>query len=282
MAVDDNYKNMTLPEVLTLEPLRDDYYRGRNLPLGVGRIFGGQLVGQALMAAGLSCDERSAHSLHCYFLHAGDPTLPVDYQVDHLRDGKTLATRQVAAWQNGRRIFLLNASFLDAENSPEYQTVMPSVAGPEGLADLRHSDIPGAERQRSSAEMRVDIRPAPEGGPQSDAMPREKNWWLQILDALPDSPLFRQAALAYLSDFGLIGTAREIHGLGFRTPGLFIASLDHAVWFHRDFSLTDWLLHAMECVTTGQSRGFVRGRIYRQNGELIASVAQEGIMRFEE
>lgn len=273
---------MNLRDTLTLKPLEKDHYRGRNLLLGVGRIFGGQLVGQALMAAGLSCDNRSAHSLHCYFLHAGDPTLPVDYRVEPLRDGKTLATRQVSAWQNERKIFLLNASFLAADNSPEYQCDMPAVVGPEDLPDLRNSDIPGAERQRATAEMRVEIRPVPLGEPSVMNISREKNWWLQLIDDLPDSPLFRQSALSYMSDFGLLGTAREIHGLGFRTPGLFIASLDHAVWFHRDFALTDWLLHAMECSSTGHSRGFVRGRIFRQSGELIASVAQEGIMRFEE
>ncbi len=272
---------MSLVDILTLEPLRKNYYRGQIIPLGVGRIFGGQFVSQALMAAGLSCDERSAHSLHCYFLHAGDPQLPVDYEVEVLRDGKTLATRQVSAWQNGRKIFMLNASFLAADNSPEYQCEMPQVVGPDGLPDLRHSGIPGAERQRTTEEMRIEIRPVPGKTAITADMPREKNWWMQLIDDLPDCPLYRQAALAYMSDFGLIGTAREIHGLGFRTPGLFIASLDHAVWFHRDFSLKDWLLHAMECSSTGQSRGFVRGRFYRQSGELIASVAQEGIMRFE-
>ena len=272
---------MNLTNILTLQPLRKNYYQGKIIPLGVGRIFGGQFVSQALMAAGLSCDQRSANSLHCYFLHAGDPQVPVDYQVEVLRDGKTLATRQVSAWQNGRKIFLLNASFLGADNSPEYQCQMPDVVGPENLPDLRHSDISGAERQRTTEEMRIEIRPVPQNVLMSADMPREKNWWLQLVDELPDSPLYRQAALAYMSDFGLIGTARELHGLGFRTPGLFIASLDHSLWFHRDFSLKDWLLHAMECSSTGQSRGFVRGRFYRQSGELIASVAQEGIMRFE-
>lgn len=272
---------MNLADMLSLQPVRENYYRGDVLPLGVGRIFGGQFVGQALMAAGLSCGGRSANSLHCYFLHAGDPGQPVDYQVEVLRDGKTLATRQVSAWQNGRRIFLLNASFLAADNSPEYQCQMPDVCGPGDLHDLRHSDIPGAQRQRTTEEMRIEIRPVPQDEPITADMPREKNWWLQLIDDLPDSPLYRQAAMAYMSDFGLIGTAREIHGLGFRTPGLFIASLDHAVWFHRDFSPKDWLLHAMECSSTGQSRGFVRGRFFRQSGELIASVAQEGIMRFE-
>ncbi len=269
---------MTLNKLLLLDEIEENCYRGHSLSFGAGRVFGGQFVAQALVAAGNTCAEQTAHSLHCYFLHAGDLDLPIDYRVEHIRDGRSLATRQVTAWQNGRRIFLMNASFLTDDKGLEYQSDMPDVIGPDELPELSKSCDSSAPHRPPREKMRVDIRPVPAEANASEVN-HKKYWWFKLLDVFPDNLLLRQASLAYCSDFGFLWTAPEIHGLKFRQPGVFTASLDHSVWFHRDFSVDDWLLHAMECSSTGQSRGFVRGQFFNQVGTLIASVAQEGVIR---
>ncbi len=269
---------MTLHELLSLQQISDTCYRGHNLPLGAGRVFGGQLIAQGLVAAGYTCVEHPAHSLHCNFLHAGDLESPIDYTVEYVRNGRSLATRKVSAWQNNRRIFLLTASFLAPDSHFDYQIKMPSVVGPDCLPELCRSGDSSAKQRPPKEVMRVDIRPVP-NSIHYEEEPQIKHWWLRMMDCFPENILLQQAALAYCSDFGLLWTAAETHGFQFRGPGIFTASLDHSIWFHRNYSGMRWLLHSMECINTCSSRGLVRGQFFEQNGKLIASVMQEGLLR---
>jgi len=265
---------MNLIDMLQLQQQGETVFRGGNMPLGGGRLFGGQLLGQGLLAAGMTCGCWRASSLHACFLNQGSQDAAVDYHVAPLKDGRSLAVRQVTIRQQEVILGQLNVSFFKAEDGLEYQQRMPVVAGPDNLADLSHGQGPDSGKQRTTMQMRVDIRPVPAFSTDKD----RKYLWLQLIDDLPDAPLLRQAALAYCTDFGLFGRAREIHGFGFREQNLFTASLDHSIWFYRDFSITDWLLHSIECPVTAGSRGLTRGQLYRQDGQLIACVAQEGVL----
>lgn len=275
-----------LSELFGLEQREENLFRGQNQALGGGRVFGGQVIGQALAAAGQTVEGRRAHSLHAYFLRVGDLASPVDYAVERFRDGRSFSSRRVVALQGGRPICHLSASFQSAEEGLEYQVSMPPTLGPEGLPELADSGAgrgghsPEAGRQRSTEEMRIEIRPVPPSreGVGEDGIGR-KSWWLRVDDPLPEDSLLHQCVLAYASDFGLLGTARETHGIGFRQPGVLSASLDHSMWFHRDFRCGDWLLHVMDCPNTSQARGFARGQIFSRDGRLLASVAQEGVLR---
>ncbi len=268
-----------LSEMLDLEELGEQDFRGTNQPLGGGRVFGGQVISQALVAAGRTCPGRPCHSLHAYFLRVGAVTRPIDYAVESVHDGRSFSNRRVVARQQERPIFHLSASFQVPEAGLEFQSPMPRTIPPEGLTVLaEQEELRG--RQRSTTEMRVEIRPVPSQVPADErSAPSSKCWWLRIIDPLPDSPLIHQSALAYATDFGLLGTAREAHGIGFRKPGVLVASLDHSLWFHRDFRCGDWMLYAMDCSSTALGRGFVRGQIFSRDGELLASVAQEGVIR---
>lgn len=268
-----------LSELFLLERVDDHLFRGDNQPLGGGRIFGGQLVSQALFAAGQTCSGWPSHSLHAYFLRAGNIKSPIDYAVEVLHDGRSFANRRVVASQHGCPIFHLSASFHSSEEGLDYQSCMPTVASPEGLAVLADLEDQG-RRQRSTEEMRVEIRPVPLQSLTWDIKAlAKKYWWIRLFDPLPDSSLIHQSALAYASDFGLLGTAREVHGIGFREPGFLTASLDHSIWFHRNFRCSDWMLYAMDCPGTADGRGFVRGQVFSREGELLASVTQEGVIR---
>jgi len=270
-----------LAELLELERQDDNLYRGYNRALGGGRVFGGQLIAQALAAAGRTVPARPAHSLHAYFLSVGDPAIPIDYQVERLRDGRSFALRRVIASQQGRPVLHLSASFQQAEEGLEFQVCCPAAPPPESLQELAlaEPDRPSAAgRQRSTVQMRVDIRPVPAAAGAGGAVPG-KLWWLRVIDELAGDPLLQQCALAYASDFGLLGTAREVHGIGFRAPGMLVASLDHAIWFHRPLRCDDWFLYAMDCPNTARGRGFARGQIFSRDGRLVASVAQEGLIR---
>ena len=268
-----------LSKMFHLERLDSHLFRGNNQPLNGRRIFGGQLISQALFAAGITCHKWSSHSLHAYFLWAGDVSKPIDYMVESFHNGRNFSNRRVVASQQGRPILHLSASFHSAENGLEYQSSMPLVFPPDKLPVLAGLEKQGV-RQRSTEEMRVEIRPTSlRSVSKESTTSASKYWWIRLIDPLPDSHLEHQSALAYASDFGLIGTAREIHGIGFRDPGFFTASLDHAIWFHREIRCDDWMLYAMNSTSTAVSRGFVNGQIFSRNGVLIASVAQEGLIR---
>ncbi|HKG95216.1 MAG TPA: acyl-CoA thioesterase II [Gemmatimonadaceae bacterium] len=286
---------MSLPldallELLDLEPLEVNIYRGRNRDIGTGRVFGGQVLAQALVAARRTVDEpREAHSMHGYFILPGDLQAPIVYFVDRLRDGASFSTRRVTAIQHGRAIFNLSASFHVAESGPEHQAAMPEVPPPESLAPeialIREiaDRIPAPLRDLLTQDRPIDFRPvAPLDFFHPEPRPPARHVWLRAGDQphhLPDDALTHQAVLAYASDYGLLGTALQPHGLAFRTPGLQVATLDHAMWMHRPFRADDWLLYAMDSPAAAAARGFTRGAFYTRDGQLVASVAQEGLMR---
>jgi acyl-CoA thioesterase-2 len=279
-----------LLRLLDLEPLEVNIYRGRNRDIGTGRVFGGQVLAQALVAARRTVEEeREAHSLHGYFILPGDLAAPIVYFVDRLRDGKSFTTRQVTAIQHGRAIFNLSASFQVAERGPEHQTPMPDVPPPEALKpelDLIREmadRIPEQLRSVLTQDRPLDFRPvAPIDPFQPEPRPPLRHVWLRTVERLPDDVVLHHATLAYASDYGLLGTALLPHGLGIRAPGMQVATLDHAVWFHRPFRADEWLLYAMDSPAAAGARGFTRGCIFTREGLLVASVAQEGLTRLRE
>lgn len=273
--------------LLDLEPLEVNIYRGLNRDLGAERVYGGQVFAQALVAARRTVDaEREVHSAHGYFILPGDLTAPIVYFVDRLRDGSSFTTRRVTAIQHGQAIFNLSASFHIVEPGVTHQPAMPNVAPPEGLVNelelLRAvaDRIPEENRAVLLQQRPIDFRPVlpldffePE--------PREpvRHVWFRADGALSDDTLTHQAVLAYASDYGLLVTALQPHGIAFRTPGLQLASLDHSVWMHRRFRADEWLLYSVDSPIATGARAFVRGQIFSRSGELVASVAQEGLVR---
>jgi len=276
-----------LLDLLDLEPIEVNIYRGRNRDIGTGRVFGGQVLSQALVAARRTVDEpREAHSLHGYFILPGDLAAPIVYFVDRLRDGSSFSTRQVTAIQHGRAIFSLSASFHIAEPGYEHQTPMPDVPPPEELAnelDLIRGmadRIPESLRKVLTQDRPIDFRPvAPIDPFHPEKRAPVRHLWLRAIERLPDDTLTHQAVLAYASDYGLLGTALLPHGVAPRSPALQLATLDHALWAHRPFRADEWLLYAMDSPAAAGARGFTRGAFYTRDGTLVASVAQEGLMR---
>jgi acyl-CoA thioesterase-2 len=276
-----------LLDLLDLESLEVNIYRGRNRDIGTGRVFGGQVLAQALVAARRTVDgPRDAHSLHGYFILPGDLAAPIVYFVDRLRDGSSFSTRQVTAIQHGRAIFTLSASFQVAERGYEHQAPMPNVAQPEdlvnelelirGMADR----IPESLRKVITQDRPIDFRPVSPIDPfHPEKREPVRHLWLRAVDRLPDDPLIHQAVLAYASDYGLLGTALLPHGLAPRSPAIQIATLDHAFWAHRPFRADEWLLYAMDSPAAAGARGFTRGSFFTRDGVLVASVTQEGLMR---
>ncbi len=276
-----------LLRLLDLEPLEVNIYRGQNRDIGTGRVFGGQVFAQALVAARRTVDDaREAHSVHGYFILPGDLKAPIVYFVDRLRDGTSFTTRRVTAIQHGRAIFNLSASFHIAESGVEHQGPMPQVVQADGLVtelDLITSmaaRIPDALRAVLTQERPIDFRPVAPVDPY-DPQKREpvRHVWFRAYGTLPDDPHIHQALLAYASDHGLLGTALLPHGLSLWSPGMQLASLDHSLWMHRPFRVDEWMLYSMDSPVSAGARGFVRGSIYSQDGTLVASVAQEGLMR---
>jgi acyl-CoA thioesterase-2 len=276
--------------LLDLEPLEVNIYRGLNRDLGAERVYGGQVFAQALVAARRTVDaEREAHSAHGYFILPGDLTAPIVYFVDRLRDGKSFTTRRVTAIQHGQAIFNLSASFHIVESGVTHQPEMPKVTPPEDLVNelelLRGiSDrIPEDQREILLQERPIDFRPvAPLDFFNPEPRDPVRHVWFRAAGMLSDDALTHQAVLAYASDYGLLVTALQPHGVAFRTPGLQLASLDHSVWMHRPFRADEWLLYAVDSPIATGARGFVRGQIFSRNGELVASVAQEGLVRLRQ
>ena len=276
-----------LLSLLDLEPLEVNIYRGQNRDIGTGRGFGGQVFAQALVAARRTVDgAREAHSVHGYFILPGDLKVPIVYFVDRLRDGTSFTTRRVTAIQHGRAIFNASVSFHLDEAGVEHQTPMPEVPPADGLATeldlIRNmaSRIPAPLRSVLTQERPIDFRPVVPLDP-FDPKPLlpVRHVWFKSYGALPDDAVLHQAVLAYASDHGLLGTALLPHGLSLWSPGMQLASLDHSLWMHRPFRADEWLLYAMDSPVSAGARGFVRGSIYAQDGSLVASVAQEGLMR---
>ncbi len=276
-----------LLSLLDLEPLEVNIYRGRNRDIGSSRVFGGQVFAQALVAARRTVDEpREAHSVHGYFILPGDLAAPIVYFVDRLRDGSSFATRRVTAIQHGQAIFNMSASFHRTEEGVGHQPVMPDTPPPESLPSeltlirAMAERIPEKYRAAWVQDRPIDVRPVDPVDPfRSEVRAPARRLWFRAQGAMPDDVLLHQAVLAYASDYALLTTALLPHGVSFRAPGLQLASLDHALWMHRPFRADEWLLYVMDSPVAFGARGFVRGAIFSRSGDLVASVAQEGLIR---
>ena len=275
-----------LLELLDLEQFEVNIFRGRSPEERVQRVFGGQVAGQALVAAGRTVpSDRPVHSLHAYFIRPGDPTVPLVYTVDRVRDGRSFTTRRVSAIQHGRAIFTLSASFHLPEPGPEHAIPMPAAPPPDQVERLsdRLARLFGDDVPRELRDNPIDLRSV---GPQSveafrdPSLRRTQNMvWLRVDGALPDDPLLHVCLMTYASDMTLLDTVLLGHGLSWmdgRTTG---ASLDHAMWFHRPFRADQWLLYAQESPIAHGARGLARGEVFTAAGDLVVSVVQEGLIR---
>ena len=275
-----------LLRLLKLERIEDRIFRGESRDLGGARVFGGQVLGQALTAASYTVTGRQVHSLHAYFLVAGDVDAPIVYEVDVARDGKSFSNRRVVAIQHGQPIFNMTASFQVPEEGIEHAATMPDVPGPEGLADVR--EVPGEVLDKVPEKMRrfltherpFEFRPVePIQVISPPPAPATRHIWIRTIDALPDDPDLHRNVLAYVSDYQLVSTATLPHGIHFAEGNVQLASLDHAMWFHRPFRMDDWLLYAMESPNAAGGKGLALGRLFTRDGRLVASTAQEGVVR---
>ncbi len=276
-----------LLSLLDLEQLEENLFRGTSPAGGWQRVFGGQVLGQALVAAVRTVDEaRPAHSLHGYFLLAGDPSHPIIYEVDRVRDGGSFTTRRVKAIQKGSAIFVMSVSFHKSEPGFDHQAPMPKVPQPDELPSEQElkarllAYLPKDLRGFWQHERPIEIRPVD----LDRYLKREKSepvqrLWLRANGRLPDDPKLHQCVLAYASDFTLLDTALIAHGRVLFDPDLQLASLDHALWFHRPFRADEWLLYVQDSPSAYGARGFCRGSVFTRDGLLVASVTQEGLMR---
>ena len=275
-----------LLKLLELERIEDRIFRGQSRDLGGARVFGGQVLGQALTAASYTVEGRNVHSLHAYFLVAGDVNAPIVYEVELARDGKSFSNRRVVAIQHGQPIFNMTASFQVPEEGLEHAAPMPQVPGPEGLADVRElppavlEKVPEKMRRFLTHERPFEFRPVepihviapPRAAP-------ARHIWVKTVDNLPDDADLHRNVLAYVSDYQLVSTATLPHGIHFAEGNVQLASLDHAMWFHRPFRADEWLLYAMESPNASGGRGLALGKIFSREGALVASTAQEGVVR---
>lgn len=275
-----------LLSILDLERLEVNLFRGRSPQVGWQRVFGGQVIGQALVAACRTVEGRPPHSLHAYFLLGGDPQVPIIYEVDRIRDGKSFTTRRVVAIQHGQAIFSLSASFHVDEPGLVHQAAKPDVPAPEELpaeADLRERILPmmpDPVRRYYERERPIELRPVEFSRYLGGKMPEAKfNVWIRTTGTLPDDPVLHQCVLAYASDVTLLDSALIPHGRTVFEKEIMAASLDHALWFHRPFRADDWLLYAQDTPNLQGARGLGRGLIFTRDGTLVASVAQEGLLR---
>ena len=276
-----------LIELLSLERLEDKLFRGQSRDIGTKYVFGGQVLGQALSAAQATVQGgRAAHSLHAYFLRAGDIEHPIVYDVDCTRDGSSFSVRRVSAIQHGKVIFFCAASFQGQEAGVEHQLSMPEVPQPEDIepapavpAEVMATLPPKVQRwlsRRGPFEFR-HVYPRDELNPPK--RPPFQQVWFRLTEPVGDAPELHHALLAYASDFQLLGTANYPHGISYYQPNVQMASLDHALWFHRPFRADDWLLYSIDSPSAQNSRGLARGQIFNRQGQLVASTAQEGLIR---
>ena len=275
-----------LVKLLRLEPLEVNLFRGESRDIGSPQVFGGQVLGQALMAASETVEsERLVHSLHAYFLRRGDFNAPIVYEVDRSRDGGSFTNRRVVAIQHGQQIFHMSASFQVQEDGPDHQAPMPDVAPPEALADLKTQQrkqldrMPAEQRRYWSLERPFEFRSV-ETLESGVPRPAVRHVWFRLIDRLADADqALQRALLAYVSDFHLLETATLPHGLSYRAGDVTMASIDHGMWFHRPVKIDDWHLYALISPSSSGARGMAFGRIFDRAGHLVASTAQEGLMR---
>jgi acyl-CoA thioesterase-2 len=275
-----------LVALLRLEKIEDNIYRGDSRDIGSPQVFGGQVIGQALSAAQNTVDDRIAHSLHAYFLRRGDVSAPIIYEVDRARDGGNFSNRRVVAIQHGRPILNLAASFQNPEEGLEHQVEMPDVPGPKGLKDLTEvakdmlEHIPSKMRRFLTDKRPFEFRHVePVDFEHPGKLPPRKHVWIRAVAKLPDNPALHQNLLTYVSDYELLGVATLPHGLSFTRGNVIMASLDHALWFHRKVRMDEWLLYAMDSPSSSGARGLARGQLFTEDGKLVASTSQEGLMR---
>jgi acyl-CoA thioesterase-2 len=273
-----------LVELLDLEPIEMNIFRGVSPDERVQRVFGGQVAGQALVAASRTVDpdDGHIHSLHAYFLRPGDPTIPILYDVDRIRDGRSFTTRRVVAIQHGKAIFNLSASFHRPEPGLDFQLPMPEVPSPETLPTMKERWAPWKEklgewyeRPRPIDTRQVDWHPPTEKVP----LPPFQHVWLRADGRLPDDPILHACVLTYASDMTLLDTTLLPHRGRVDDTKLMMASLDHAMWFHRPFRADEWLLYSQDTPSSSDARGLARGLIYTESGDLVVSVMQEGLIR---
>lgn len=276
-----------LVSLLELERLEVNLFRGQSQNLGWDRVFGGQVLGQALSAADQTVDgSRVAHSLHAYFLRPGDVRRPIVYEVDRIRDGSSFTTRRVVAIQGGQPIFHLSVSYQVREEGLSHFTDMPEVPPPEDLvsdqvlAKRIEDRLPPAIRQIAFAERPIETRPVEPYEIERPENPEPRRLiWYRAVGELPDVDTLHRQMLAYASDFHFIGTALQVHNKSWLQPNMQVASLDHAMWFHRPFRMDEWLLYAIDSPSTSGARGLVRGQFFSRDGTLVASTMQEGLIR---
>lgn len=269
-----------------LERLEVNLFRGESRDIGSPQVFGGQVLGQALTAAYATVEGRTVHSLHAYFLRRGDFNLPIVYQVDRSRDGGSFSSRRVIAIQNGEQIFTFAASFQEPEEGIDHQIGVPEVPPPEKLSDAHTppadilARLPDKLRGFLLRERPFEFRMVQEVEfVNPKPRPPLQQIWLRSVGKLPDDDRIHRCLLAYVSDYNLLNTATLPHGRSYLTGDLLLASIDHAMWFHRSFRLDDWLLYSMDSPSASGARGFARGSFFDRRGRLVASCAQEGLTR---
>lgn len=276
-----------LVDLLALERIEENLFRGQSQDLGWGSVFGGQVLGQALSAAKQTVpDDRLVHSMHAYFLRRGDSSKPIVYDVDCIRDGRSFTTRRVVAIQNGKAIYNMSASFQVEEEGFEHQNEAPEVEGPEGLMSelemaRKFADmIPEQMREKWTCDKPIEIRPVNPNNPLApEKRPPHKYVWFRTNGKLHDDPALHRYLLAYASDFQFLTTSLNPHGASVWSRKMQVASLDHAMFFHRPFRFDDWLLYKIHSPSASGARGLVRGEFFDREGRLVASAVQEGLIR---
>ena len=277
----------TLLNILDLEPLEQNLFRGESPNVGWQRVFGGQVIGQALVAAQRTVvPDRTVHSLHGYFMRPGDPSVPIIYEVDRIRDGRSFTTRRVVAIQHGKAIFSMSASFQIIEAGLEHSVEMPEVPKPDDLPSEKQlaeqflDHAPENVRKYWQRERPIELRPISlEHYISRKKLDPVQHIWFRATGPLPKDETIQQAVLAYASDMTLLDTSLFAHGRAVFDPALQVASLDHAIWFHRSMNMEDWHLYTQDSPNSSGARGFTRGSIYTTDGVLVASVTQEGLIR---
>jgi len=277
-----------LLKLMKLERIENNLYRGKSYDPGWGRVFGGQVLGQALCAAQNTVEDplRSIHSFHSYFLRPGDPAADIVYDVDNIRDGRSISTRRVTAIQHGEKIFHLTTSFDSYQGGLDHSSPMPDVPGPDNLLSeeeyaLKYADkIPKILRERFTSKQPIECRHVEFIDPLDPKVTEPRRYiWLRASDPLPQDVRIHQSLLGFCSDFNFLSTALLPHGTSMWKGNVSIATIDHSMWFHRPFQMDSWLLYSIESPSAYNGRGLVRGQVFDQNGALVASSAQEGIMR---
>lgn len=272
---------------LSLEKLEENLFRGQSQDLGLGFVFGGQVMGQAIFAAKSTVLEAlQVHSFHSYFLRAGNPERPIIYDVERIRDGRSISTRRIKAIQDGEAIFYMTASFKAKEKGFEHQDKMPDAPPPEELISeqemaLLHTEmLPDYIRDKLVCEKPIEMRPVQFVHPvEPEVEPAKRLVWFKANGKCPNDLCIHRYLLAYASDFNFLPTALQPHGVALFTPGMQVVTIDHSMWFHHDFRLDEWLLYVVESTVASDGRGLVRGQFFTRDGKLVASTIQEGLIR---